>query len=82
MVQSFTNCPPAHPIKHTRAAQSEFLNGFLGGPKYYRERTGHFDPRYIHERVVVVIMLKTTGLYAWIGIRDDEWDSFRVLSLA
>ena len=71
-----------HPIKHTRVAQLEFLTGFLGGPKYYRERTGHFDLCYIHERVVVVIMPKTPGLYAWIGVRDDEWDSYRVLSLA
>ena len=71
-----------HPIKHTRVAQLEFLTGFLGGPKYYHERTGHFDLCYIHERVVVVIMPKTPGLYAWIGVRDDEWDSYRVLSLA
>jgi hemoglobin len=34
-------------------AQLEFLTGFLGGPKYYRERTGHFDLRYIHEHIEI-----------------------------
>jgi hemoglobin len=59
-----------HPIKHTRVAQLEFLTGFLGGPKYYRERTGHFDLRYIHERVEIGHQAKD----AWLVCMDRAID--------
>jgi hypothetical protein len=52
-----------HPIKHACGA-TRVSHRLFG---WYRERTGHFDLCYIHERVVVVIMPKTPGLYAWIG---------------
>ena len=59
-----------HPMKHTRVAQFEFLTGFFGGPKYYRERTGHFDLRYIHEHIEVGHEAKD----AWLRCMDRAID--------
>lgn len=35
-------------MEHVREAQFAFLCGFLGGPRYYVERTGRSDLRQIH----------------------------------
>lgn len=40
-------------IAHLRQAQFEFLCGFLGGPRYYAERTGHANLHRMHAHVAI-----------------------------
>ena len=42
-----------HGVAHTRAAQVEFMSGFMGGRAYYRERHGHMDLRQIHAHIPI-----------------------------
>ncbi|MGD9919862.1 MAG: group II truncated hemoglobin [Pseudorhodoplanes sp.] len=42
-----------HGVAHSRIEQFDFLSGFLGGPKFYIERHGHSDVRYMHEHVEI-----------------------------
>lgn len=42
-----------HGVAHSRIEQSNFLSGFLGGPKLYAERYGHSNVRLMHEHVEI-----------------------------
>lgn len=42
-----------HGIAHARVEQVDFMTGFLGGPRVYRERHGHMDVRLLHAHVPI-----------------------------
>ena len=54
-----------HGLDHTRAAQVEFMSGFMGGRAYYRERHGHMDLREIHAHVPIRERDAETWLVVW-----------------
>ena len=56
-------------LAHARAAQFEFLSGFLGGPQLYVEHHGHSNVRKMHEHLEVRM------------IERDSWVSCMVKAL-
>lgn len=55
-----------HGLDHTRAAQIEFMSGFMGGRAYYRERHGHMDLREIHAHIPI----REDDAQIWLAIWD------------
>ncbi|KGK78092.1 cyanoglobin [Thalassobacter stenotrophicus] len=60
-----------HGLDHTRAAQVEFMSGFMGGRQYYRERHGHMDVREIHAHVPI----RTEDAEVWLATWDKALDA-------
>lgn len=56
-----------HGLAHTRAAQLEFMSGFMGGRAYYRERHGHMDLREIHAHVPI----RDADAEVWLKVMDE-----------
>lgn len=44
-----------HGLAHVRVEQFNFLNGFLGGRRYYMEKHGHMDLRRMHAHVPISV---------------------------
>lgn len=51
-----------HGVAHSRIEQFNFLSGFLGGPRYYVEKHGHSNVRYMHEHVEISAAAKDAWL--------------------
>jgi hemoglobin len=51
-----------HGVAHSRIEQFNFLSGFLGGPRYYVEKHGHSNVRYMHEHVDISAAAKDAWL--------------------
>jgi len=54
-----------HGLDHTRAAQVDFMIGFMGGRAHYREVHGHMDLRQIHAHVPIRAQDAETWLETW-----------------
>jgi hemoglobin len=52
-----------HGVAHSRIEQFNFLSGFLGGPRYYVEKHGHSNVRYMHEHVDISTAAKDAWLH-------------------
>lgn len=42
-----------HGLAHVREEQFNFLSGFLGGRRYYKEKWGHMDVKLMHAHVPI-----------------------------
>jgi hemoglobin len=59
-----------HGMEHTRDEQTDFLNGFLGGRQYYKEKHGHMDVREIHAHIPI----RTADAEQWLATMDQALD--------
>ena len=55
-----------HGMNHTRAEQFDFLTGFFGGRRHYREKHGHMNLREIHEHVPI----REKDAEMWLDLMD------------
>lgn len=55
-----------HGMDHVRKEQFDFLAGFLGGRRYYEEKHGHMNVKFIHEHVPI----STKDAEDWLACMD------------
>lgn len=59
-----------HGIAHARVEQADFMAGFLGGPRTYRDRHGHMDVRQVHAHVPI----REQDAQDWLACMDQALD--------
>ncbi|MEJ6715357.1 MAG: group II truncated hemoglobin [Rhodobacterales bacterium] len=56
-----------HGLAHVRAEQFDFLSGFLGGRRYYKENHGSMEVRMLHAHVPIALV----DAESWLALMDQ-----------